>query len=126
MMVGFVAVDYWLSASNEMSSSSKIEPDALHRDGHPDAIVCPFHRFGCNSTAASERLINEHKMESVRMPKRRSFYLRNHVTKVNHCAVTRFAGSPASPASAASVCIRVIKGVVAIKAICFCLGHSSE
>ena len=28
-------------------------------------IACPFHRFGCNATAASETLINEHKMESV-------------------------------------------------------------
>jgi hypothetical protein len=55
-----------------MSSPSEIESDALHADGHPqfpDPIVCPFHRFGCSTTAASERLINEHKMESVRVTK---------------------------------------------------------
>jgi hypothetical protein len=30
-------------------------------------VACPFQRFGCGVTAATDRLINDHKMESVGM-----------------------------------------------------------
>ena len=83
-------------------------------------VPCPFHRFGCNATAASETLINEHKMESVRA-------LLRHATtfsRVLDCSRgwppvsllrdTLSAGAPASAAGASGVCVRVVKGTFSL------------
>jgi hypothetical protein len=50
-------------------------------------IACPFHRFGCNATAASETLINEHKMESVGTLLHHAYMLAQHSQDCSH--VTR-------------------------------------